>query len=128
MVSTSFCSTLFINFILQTGKPPKNLRSVLKIDIFHPALLVVLATQISKLLASISENSCKIGKVPQDWKKASIIPTFLKENSGNYRTVGLTSTPGKVNYQCKYLEDNDMIKTAEMGCKEQTMLVEIIEK
>jgi len=36
--------------------------------------------------------------VPEDWRKASVIPVFKKgkkEDPGNYRLVSLTSIPGK---------------------------------
>jgi len=38
--------------------------------------------------------------VPGDWRKANATPVFKKgkkEDPGNYRTVRLTSIPGKVN-------------------------------
>jgi len=37
--------------------------------------------------------------VPEDWRKANVIPIFKKgrkEDPGNYRLVSLTSIPGKV--------------------------------
>jgi len=62
----------------------------------------------------IFERSWITGKVPEDWRKASVTPIFKKgkkEDPGNYRPVSLTSIPGKVMEQlildviCKQVEE-----------------------
>ncbi|PKU40435.1 rna-directed dna polymerase from mobile element jockey-like [Limosa lapponica baueri] len=43
--------------------------------------------------------SWRTGEVPEDWRKANITPVYKKgkkEDPGNYRTISLTSVPGKV--------------------------------
>ncbi|GAB0196695.1 mitochondrial enolase superfamily member 1 [Grus japonensis] len=47
---------------------------------------------------STFERSWKRGEVPEDWRKTNVTPVFKKskEDSGNYRSVSLTSIPGKV--------------------------------
>lgn len=46
----------------------------------------------------IFEMSWITGELPEDWKKAHVMPVFnkgKKEVPGNYRPVSLTSVPGK---------------------------------
>lgn len=46
----------------------------------------------------IFEWSLESREAPDDWKLENIVPLFKeskKEDSGNYRSVGLTSGPGK---------------------------------
>ncbi|KGL84948.1 RNA-directed DNA polymerase from mobile element jockey, partial [Tinamus guttatus] len=68
-------------------------------DGMHPRVLRELAEVIAKPLSIILERSKRTGEVPEDWKKASVMPVFKKgkkEDPGNYRPVSLTSVPGKV--------------------------------
>ncbi|CAM5121725.1 unnamed protein product [Eretmochelys imbricata] len=68
-------------------------------DALHPRVLKELADVIAEPLAVISENSWRLGEVPDNWKKANIVPIFKKgqnEDPGNYRPVSLTSVPGKI--------------------------------
>ncbi|KFP32962.1 RNA-directed DNA polymerase from mobile element jockey, partial [Colius striatus] len=68
-------------------------------DGIHPRMLRELADVISKPLSIIFEQSWRTGKVPEDWRKASVTPVFkkgTKDDPGNYRPVSLTSIPGKV--------------------------------
>jgi len=40
----------------------------------------------------------ELGEVPNDWRKANVIPTFKKgkkDHQGNHRLVSLSSIPGK---------------------------------
>jgi len=58
-----------------------------------------LADVIAEPLSIIFERSWRTGEMPEDWRKANVIPIFKKgkkEDPGNYRPVSLTSIPGKV--------------------------------
>ncbi|PKU40746.1 rna-directed dna polymerase from mobile element jockey-like [Limosa lapponica baueri] len=51
-----------------------------------------------KAIYIIFESSWRTGEVPEDWRKANVIPVFKKdkkEGLGDYRLVSLTSIPGK---------------------------------
>ncbi|CAM4518703.1 unnamed protein product [Lepidochelys kempii] len=65
-----------------------------------------------------------IGEVPDDWKKANVMPIFKKgkkEDPGNYRPVSLTSGPGKIMEQVlkesilKHLEERKVIRNSQHG-------------
>jgi len=54
---------------------------------------------IAEVLSAIYQGSWLSGEVPEDWRLADVTPVYKKgrkENVGNYRTVSLTSVPGKV--------------------------------
>ncbi|CAM5090430.1 unnamed protein product [Eretmochelys imbricata] len=91
-------------------------------DALHPRVLKELADVIAEPLAIIFENSRQSGEVPDDWKKANVVPIFKKgkkEDSGNYRPVSLTSVPGKIMEQVlkesilKHLEETKVIRNSE---------------
>ncbi|KAF4790719.1 hypothetical protein TURU_138206 [Turdus rufiventris] len=54
---------------------------------------------VAKPLSIIFEKSWRMGEVPNDWRKANVIPIFKKdkkEDPGNYCPVNLISVPEKV--------------------------------
>ena len=65
-----------------------------------------------------------MGEVPDDWRRANVVPIFKKgkkEEPGNHRPVSLTSIPGKVLEQIlkksvfKNLENNAVITRSQHG-------------
>ncbi|CAM4590592.1 unnamed protein product, partial [Lepidochelys olivacea] len=93
-------------------------------DALHPRVLKELADVIAEPLAIIFENSWRSGEVPDDWKKANVVPIFKKgkeEDPGNYRPVSLTSIPGKIMEQVlkesilKHLEERKVIRNNQHG-------------
>ncbi|CAM5090606.1 unnamed protein product [Eretmochelys imbricata] len=93
-------------------------------DALHPRVIKDLADVIAEPLAIIFENSWRSGKVPDDWKKANVVPIFKKgkeEDQGNYRPVSLTSVPGKTMEQVlkesilKHLEERKVIRNRQHG-------------
>ncbi|CAM4529784.1 unnamed protein product [Lepidochelys kempii] len=93
-------------------------------DALHPRVLKELAAVIAEPLAIIFENSWRSGEVPDDWKKANVVPIFKKgkkEDPGNYRPVSLTSVPGKIMEQVlkesilKHLHERKVIRNSEHG-------------
>ncbi|CAM4645120.1 unnamed protein product [Lepidochelys kempii] len=66
----------------------------------------------------------RTGEVPDDWKKANVVPIFKKgkkEDPGNYRPVSLTSIPGKIMEQVlkesilKHLHERKVIRNSQHG-------------
>ncbi|CAM5110091.1 unnamed protein product [Eretmochelys imbricata] len=93
-------------------------------DELHPRVLKELAAVIAEPLAIIFENSWRMGEVPDDWKKANVVPIFKKgkkEDPGNYRPVSLTSVPGKIMEQVlkesslKHLHERKVIRNSQHG-------------
>ncbi|CAM4674736.1 unnamed protein product [Lepidochelys kempii] len=91
-------------------------------DALHPRVLKELVDVIAEPLAIIFENSWQSGEVPDDWKKANVVPIFKKgkeEDPGNYRPISLTSVLGKIMEQIlkesilKHLEDRKVIKNSQ---------------
>ncbi|PKU28238.1 rna-directed dna polymerase from mobile element hypothetical protein [Limosa lapponica baueri] len=65
----------------------------------HPRVLRELVEVNAGLLFIIFERSWRTGKVPEDWKKASVTTVFKKgkkEDPGNDGAVSPTSIPGKM--------------------------------
>ncbi|CAM5146985.1 unnamed protein product [Eretmochelys imbricata] len=93
-------------------------------DALHPRVLKELADVIAEPLAIIFENSWRSGEVPDDWKKANVVPIFKKgkkEDPGNYKAVSLTSVPEKIMEQVlkesilKRLEERKVIRNSQHG-------------
>ncbi|CAM4715938.1 unnamed protein product, partial [Lepidochelys kempii] len=93
-------------------------------DTLHPRVLKELAAVIAEPLAIIFENLWRTGEVPDDWKKANVVPIFKKgkkEKPGNYRPVSLTSVPGKIMEQVlkesilKHLHERKVIRNSQHG-------------
>ncbi|CAM5078395.1 unnamed protein product [Eretmochelys imbricata] len=94
------------------------------LDELHPRVLKELAAVIAEPLAIIFENSWRTGEVPDDWKKANVVPIFKKwkeEDPENYRPVSLTSVSGKIIEQVlkesilKHLEERKVIRNSQHG-------------
>ncbi|CAM4662359.1 unnamed protein product [Lepidochelys kempii] len=95
-----------------------------KLDVHKSMGLKELAAVIAEPLAIIFENSWRTGEVPDDWKKANVVPIFKKgkkEDPGNYRPVSLTSVPGKIMEQVlkesilKHLHERKVIRNSQHG-------------
>ncbi|CAM5154475.1 unnamed protein product, partial [Eretmochelys imbricata] len=93
-------------------------------DELHLRVLKELAAVIAEPLAIIFENSWRTGEVPDDWKKANVVPIFKKgkkEDPGNYRPVSLTSVPGKIMEKVlkesilKHLHESKVIRNSQHG-------------
>ncbi|CAM4668918.1 unnamed protein product [Lepidochelys kempii] len=93
-------------------------------DVLHPRVLKELVNVIAEPLAIIFENSWRSGEVPDDWKKANVVPIFKKgkkEDPGNNKPVSLTSVPAKIMEQVlkesilKHLEERKVIRNSQHG-------------
>ncbi|OPJ71079.1 hypothetical protein AV530_017375 [Patagioenas fasciata monilis] len=94
------------------------------LDGIHPQVLKELAEVIAGPHSIIFAKSWEMGEVPEDWRKANVIPVFKKdkkEDPGSYRPVGHTSIPGKVMEQLvlgaisKHIKDKRVIRGSQHG-------------
>ncbi|GAB0180800.1 mitochondrial enolase superfamily member 1 [Grus japonensis] len=90
----------------------------------HPRVLRELAEVLTKPLSIIYQQSWLTREVPVDWRLANVMPIHKKgwkEDPGNYRTVSLTSVPGKVMEQIIlstitwHVQDNQVIRPSQHG-------------
>ncbi|CAM4512741.1 unnamed protein product, partial [Caretta caretta] len=106
------------------------------LDALHPRVLMELVDVIAEPLAIIFENSWRSGEVPDDWKKANVVPIFKKgkkDDPGDNRPVSLTSVPGKIMEQVlkesilKHLEERKVIGNSQHGfTKSKSCLTNLI--
>jgi hypothetical protein len=64
-------------------------------DNIHGRILKECTTQIAPILTTLFNLSLKTGKIPDDWRYASVCPAFKKgdkNNPINYRPISLTCT------------------------------------
>ena len=68
-------------------------------DGLHPRVLRELAGVVAKTLSIIFQLSWLTADVPVDWRLANVTPIFKKgrkDDPDSYRSISLTSVPGKV--------------------------------
>ncbi|PKU36969.1 rna-directed dna polymerase from mobile element jockey- hypothetical protein [Limosa lapponica baueri] len=101
-----------------------DIRKSMGLDGMHPRVLRELAEVVAGLLSIILERSWRTGEVPEDWRKANVIPVFKKGKKvdpGNYRPVSLTSIPGKTmewlvpGIISKHLEEKKALRSSQHG-------------
>ena len=79
-------------------------------DTIPTFILKTAAEELAPALTKIFQKSLNSGTVPEDWRKANIVPIFKKgdkHQAGNYRPVSLTSVT------CKILEH--IVRSSIMG-------------
>jgi len=93
-------------------------------DGMHPQVLRELADVIAEPLSIVFERFSRTGEVPEDWRKASVPPVFIKGKKGepgNYRLVSLTSILGNVmklliwDVIIKQVEEKKVIRSRQHG-------------
>ena len=90
----------------------------------YPRVLKELAEELSEPLFIIFLKSWETGKVPEDRRRANVVPIFKKgkrEEPGNYKPVSMKSIPGKIQEYivkqslCKHLENNAVLTRRQHG-------------
>ena len=68
-------------------------------DGIYPEMVVKQGTEADKLLLKICQLAWKNKKIPNDWRKSTIVPIHKSgptTDCGNYRGISLLSVPGKL--------------------------------
>ncbi|TRZ12815.1 hypothetical protein HGM15179_014306 [Zosterops borbonicus] len=93
-------------------------------DGIHPRVMRELADELAKPLSIIYNQSWLTGEVPEDWKLVNVTPIHKKggkEDPSNYRSVSLTSVPGKIMEQfilsviMQHLQDGQGLRPSQHG-------------
>ena len=106
-------------------------------DGIQPILLKILREEVATPLTILFRKSIDVGRIPDEWREANVIPIFKKGSRaepGNYRPVSLTSVPGKLlerlvkNDIDAHVENNNLLKDSQHGFRRnrstQTNLIE----
>ena len=87
-------------------------------DGIPPRLLKETAESVAPMLSMLYEASLKQQSVPDDWRKALVVPIFkrgARSNPANYRPISLTCIPCKIlehiihSHVFKHLEAHDIL-------------------
>ena len=94
-------------------------------------ILILASDEIAAPLQLIFQKSLNTGTLPNDWKKANIVPVFKKGSRfqvGNYRIISLTSVICKVNesllkeHIVDHLDKNNLIHRSQHGFMRKKIL------
>ena len=86
------------------------------------------ADQLAPILTTIYRASLQRATVPEEWKKANVVPIFKKGDhsaASNYRSVSLTSIASKVmehiisSQVMRHLDINDVLHDAQHGFRKR---------
>ena len=97
-------------------------------DAFPARLLKEAADQLAPILTTIYMASLQQATVPDEWKKANVVPIFKKGDhsaASKYRPVSLTSIASKVmehiisSQVMRHLDINDVIHDAQHGFRKR---------
>ena len=94
-------------------------------DELHPKLLKECADELAIPMKLMFDLTMKVGKIPQEWKKAEVKAIYKKKGSrkdpSNYRPVSLTSVVCKLmekvikNHLNMHLKDNNILANEQYG-------------
>ena len=94
------------------------------VDELSPRILLHIQDEICLPLCILFEKSMEEGKVPEDWKRANIVPIYKagsRNRAENYRPVSLTSQVCKLfetlirDVVVEHLESSDLLNTSQHG-------------